>query len=148
MNNHIAQKALRTQNESRDEAERASVQAWGKGHPMGNEDRFATPGAFAPLPQAADASHYVLRLYVAGMAPHSLRAVSTVRAICEEHLQSRYSLEIIDIYQNPALAEGEQIIAAPTLIKRWPEPLCRIVGDLSHPDRVLLALDLSPVGPG
>jgi circadian clock protein KaiB len=85
---------------------------------------------------------YVLRLYVTGMTPRSTRAIENVRAICEEHLQGRYDLEVIDIYQQPVLAKGEQIIAAPTLIKQLPAPLRRIIGDLSNTERVLVGLDL------
>lgn len=85
---------------------------------------------------------YVLRLYVTGMTPRSIRAVENVRAICEEHLQGRYDLEVIDIYQQPTLAKGEQIIAAPTLIKKLPLPLRQVIGDMSSTERVLLGLDL------
>lgn len=85
---------------------------------------------------------YVLRLYVTGMTPRSTEAINRIKAVCEEHLKGRYDLEVIDIYQKPELAEGEQIIAAPTLIKRLPLPLSRLVGDLSNEERVLLGLDL------
>ena len=85
---------------------------------------------------------YVLRLYVTGMTPRSTRAVENVRTICEEHLHGRYDLEVIDIYQQPTLAKGEQIVAAPTLIKKLPLPLRRVIGDLSSTERVLLGLDL------
>jgi circadian clock protein KaiB len=88
------------------------------------------------------AERYVLRLYVTGMTPRSTRAVENVRTICEEHLHGRYDLEVIDIYQQPTLAKGEQIIAAPTLVKKLPLPLRRVIGDLSNTDRVLLGLDL------
>lgn len=88
------------------------------------------------------AERYVLRLYVAGMTPRSTRAVENVRAICEERLHGRYDLEVIDIYQQPTLAKGEQIIAAPTLIKKLPLPLRRVIGDLSSIERVLVGLDL------
>jgi circadian clock protein KaiB len=88
--------------------------------------------------------HNVLRLYVTGMTPRSTRAVENVRLICEEHLQGRYDLEVIDIYQQPILAKGEQILAAPTLIKKLPLPLRRVIGDLSNTERVLLGLDLRP----
>ena len=91
-----------------------------------------------------DREHYVLRLYVTGMTPRSTRAVENVRAICEQHLQGRYDLEVIDIYQQPTLAKGEQIIAAPTLIKKLPLPLRRVIGDLSSTEKVLLGLDLRP----
>jgi circadian clock protein KaiB len=87
---------------------------------------------------------YVLRLYVTGLTPRSARAIQNVRTICEEHLHGRYELEIIDVYQQPALAKGEQIVAAPTLIKKLPLPLRRIIGDMSSEDRVLIGLDLRP----
>lgn len=89
---------------------------------------------------------YVLRLYVTGMTPRSTQAIVTLKAICEEHLAGRYDLEVIDIYQQPTLALGEQIIAAPTLIKKLPLPLRRLIGDLSNEDRVLLGLDLHRKG--
>jgi len=87
---------------------------------------------------------YVLRLYVTGMTPRSARAVNNLRAICDEHLAGRYDLEVIDIYQQPALTKGEQIVAAPTLIKKLPLPMRRIIGDMSNRDGVLLGLDLVP----
>jgi len=90
------------------------------------------------------AENYVLRLYVVGMTPRSTRAIENIRNICEEHLKGRYELEIVDIYEHPSLAKGEQIIAAPTLIKKLPVPLRRMVGDLSNKERVLLGLDLRP----
>jgi circadian clock protein KaiB len=95
----------------------------------------------------AESQRYVLRLYVTGMTPRSIRAVQNVRAICEQHLRGRYDLEVIDIYQQPTLAKGEQIIAAPTLIKRLPLPLRKIIGDMSSTERVLLGLDLQPSPP-
>lgn len=85
---------------------------------------------------------YILRLYVTGSTPRSARAISNIRAICEDHLQGRYDLEVIDIAQHPALAEGEQIIAAPTLIKTLPLPLRRFIGDMSETRRILVGLDL------
>jgi circadian clock protein KaiB len=85
---------------------------------------------------------YVLRLYVTGMTLRSAEAFSSIKAICEEHLHGKYDLEVIDIYKHPALARDEQIIAAPTLIKRLPVPLRRLVGNLSQEDRVLFGLDL------
>jgi circadian clock protein KaiB len=85
---------------------------------------------------------YVLRLYVTGTTPRSIRAIANLRKICEEHLQGRYDLEVIDLYQQPHLAEGDQIVAAPTLIKKLPSPLRRIIGDMSNTDQVLVGLDL------
>jgi circadian clock protein KaiB len=83
-----------------------------------------------------------LRLYVAGVTPNSVRAIANLKRICEEHLQGHYTLEVIDLYQQPELAEGEQIIAAPTLIKQLPLPLRRVIGDMSNQERVLVGLDL------
>ena len=85
---------------------------------------------------------YVLRLYVTGMTARSARAVENLRVICNERLAGRYDLEVIDIYQQPILTRGEQIIAAPTLIKKLPLPMRRLVGDMSDRERVLLGLDL------
>lgn len=87
-------------------------------------------------------AHYVLRLYVTGHTPLSTRAIVRIRKICEEHLQGRYELEVVDIAKNPTLAAGEQIIAAPTLIKKLPLPLRRFIGDMSQTERILLGLDL------
>jgi circadian clock protein KaiB len=86
---------------------------------------------------------YVLRLYIAGMTSRSTEAFSSIKAICEKYLQGRYDLEVIDIYQQPALARDEQIIAAPTLVKQLPAPLRRLVGNLSQEERVLIGLDLN-----
>jgi len=94
--------------------------------------------------KAAAGRKYVLRLYVTGMTPRSLRAITNIKKICEEHLKGRYDLEVIDIYQSPTLAEGEQIIAAPTLIKRLPLPLRRFIGDMTSTGKILLGLDLRP----
>jgi circadian clock protein KaiB len=90
---------------------------------------------------------YVLRLYVTGMTPRSARAVENLRTVCEEYLEGRYDLEVIDIYQQPALTKGEQIIAAPTLVKKLPLPMRRIIGDMSNRDGLLLGLDLVPSPP-
>jgi len=87
---------------------------------------------------------YLLRLYVTGTTGKSVRAIQNVRRICEEHLQGQYDLEVVDIYKNLPLARGDQIIAAPTLIKRLPEPLRRLIGDMSDEQRVLVGLDVRP----
>jgi circadian clock protein KaiB len=87
---------------------------------------------------------YVLRLYVAGLTPKSTLAVTNIKKICEEHLAGRYSLEVIDLYKRPALADGEQIIAAPTLLKKLPLPLRRFIGDMSNTEKILVGLDLRP----
>jgi circadian clock protein KaiB len=92
--------------------------------------------------EGSGSEKYVLRLYIAGMTPKSVHAISNIKKICEEYLNGRYDLEVIDLYQTPQLAKGEQIIAAPTLIKKLPFPLRRIIGDMSSTERVLVGLDL------
>jgi circadian clock protein KaiB len=87
---------------------------------------------------------YLLRLYVTGTTGRSMRAIQNVRRICDEHLRGLYDLEVVDIYKNLPLARGDQIIAAPTLIKRLPVPLRRLIGDMSDEQRVLVGLDLRP----
>jgi len=106
--------------------------------------KHATPDGHDAFEAAVahDKARYVLRLYVTGTTRNSTRAIVNIRNICEEHLQGRYELEIVDISQHPTLAEGEQIIAAPTLIKKLPLPLRRFIGDMSQTDRILLGLDL------
>jgi circadian clock protein KaiB len=89
---------------------------------------------------------YLLRLYVAGATPKSTQAIVNIKKICEEHLKGRYDLEVIDIYQQPTLAKGEQIIAAPTLVKKLPLPLRRFIGSMADMERILVGLDLKPVG--
>ena len=86
--------------------------------------------------------HYHLKLYVAGQSPKSVNAIVNIKAICEEFLQGRYDLDVIDLYQQPQLATGDQIIALPMLVRMDPLPLRRIIGDLSNIERVLLSLDL------
>jgi circadian clock protein KaiB len=90
---------------------------------------------------------HVLRLYVTGVTGKSMRAIENVRRICEEHLKGEYELEVIDLYKNLPLARGDQIIAAPTLIKRLPLPLRRLIGDMSDEARVLVGLDVRPRPP-
>lgn len=94
-------------------------------------------------PVAADASRYILRLFVTGQTRRSVRAVENVRQICERHLKDRYDLEVVDIYQQPELAARHQLIAAPTLIKEMPLPIRRLVGDMSDNARVLSGLNLA-----
>ena len=86
--------------------------------------------------------HYNLRLYVAGQTSKSLQAFANLKKICEAHLQGRYTIEVIDLIENPQLAKGDQILAIPTLVRRLPEPLRKIIGDLSNTERVLVGLDL------
>lgn len=87
---------------------------------------------------------YVLRLFITGMTPNSKKAVENIKNICQEHLEGRYELEVIDMYQQPDLAAGEQIIAAPTLVKILPSPLKRLIGDLSDTEKVLSGLNIRP----
>jgi circadian clock protein KaiB len=91
------------------------------------------------------APRYLLRLYVSGMSPRSTAALASIKELCEEQLQGRYELEVIDIYQHPQLAVDEQIVAVPTLVRHLPEPLRRIIGDLSNHERLLMGLDLRPL---
>ena len=107
-----------------------------------NKEVSITTEQFEKLAAQHPQDKYVLRLYVAGQNPKSAQAILNIRKICEEHLKGRYQLEVIDIYQQTALARGEQIIAAPTLIKYLPLPLKRIIGDLSKTDKVIFGLDL------
>lgn len=97
-----------------------------------------------PEAETASEEKYVLRLYVAGATAKSLTAIKVIREICENHLNGRYDLEVIDIYKQPKLARGEQIIAVPTLIKRLPLPLRKFIGDLTETEKVLLGLDIKP----
>ena len=95
------------------------------------------------LQETGQAKH-LLRLYIAGLTPRSTKAIANVKQICEEYLKDRYDLEVIDIYQQPKLAQGEQIIAAPTLIKKLPPPLRRLIGDMSDKEKFLVGIDLRP----
>jgi circadian clock protein KaiB len=94
------------------------------------------------LRKTAIKSRYELKLYVTGTSPRSGQAIANVRSLCEEYLKGRYDLEVIDIYQQPAVAVTEQIIAAPTLIKKSPAPTRRMIGDLSDRDKILVGLNI------
>ena len=89
---------------------------------------------------------YDLRLYVAGQSPRSVRALENLRKVCDEHLAGRYRVEVIDLLVNPALARGDEIVAVPTLVRKLPEPIRKIIGDLSDTDRVLVGLQVRPLG--
>jgi circadian clock protein KaiB len=99
-----------------------------------SEDRMTIPASAEPT--------YSLRLYVAGQTLKSTLALMNLKQICEEHLQERYEIEVIDLLENPQLARGDQILAIPTLVRRLPEPIKKIIGDLSNSERVLVGLDL------
>jgi circadian clock protein KaiB len=109
---------------------------------MTKKRRNGVRATFEKAAQTPPEERYVLRLYVTGMTNRSERAVRNLQAICDEYLKGRYDLEVVDIYQQPVLAKGEQIIAAPTLIKKLPLPMRRIIGDMSNRQRTLLGLDL------
>jgi len=98
----------------------------------------------ALLPTAETHETQILRLYIAGQTPRSVAAFANLKRICEQHLAGRYRIEIIDLIQNPQLAAGDQILAVPTLVRRLPEPVRKIIGDLSNTDRVLVGLDVRP----
>lgn len=91
-----------------------------------------------------NSEQFQLRLYVAGQTPKAARAIANLRRICEEHLAGRYSIEVVDLLDNPALGRGDQILALPTLVRKLPPPMKKIIGDLSNTDRVLVGLDLRP----
>jgi circadian clock protein KaiB len=96
---------------------------------------------------AADDGRVHLRLYVAGQTPKSLAAIANLKRLCEEHLAGRYTIEVVDLQVTPQLAAGDQIVAVPTLIRRLPPPLRRVIGDLSNAERVLVGLDMLPRPP-
>ena len=98
------------------------------------------PGSKKPKPE-----HWKLRLYVAGQTARSITAFANLKGLCEEHLAGRYQIEVIDLLKQPQLAQGDQIIAIPTLVRKLPEPIKRVVGDLSNLERVLVGMDLQEV---
>jgi circadian clock protein KaiB len=95
--------------------------------------------------RAARDEHWQLRLYVAGQTPKCLTAFANLKKICEEHLKGQYEIEIIDLLETPALAQGDQILAVPTLVRKLPQPVRKIIGDLSNTERVLVGLDVRRV---
>ncbi len=94
--------------------------------------------------RAANANSYMLRLYVAGQTPKCVTAFANLKKICDEHLAGQYQIEVVDLLENPKLARGDQILAIPTLVRKLPEPVRKIIGDLSNTERVLVGLDLQP----
>jgi circadian clock protein KaiB len=97
--------------------------------------------------QAKDAEErWQLRLYVAGQTPKSIAAFANLKKICAEHLEGKYHIEVVDLLMNPQLAKGDQILAVPTLVRKLPEPVKKIIGDLSNTERVLVGLDIKPLG--
>jgi circadian clock protein KaiB len=102
------------------------------------------PAPSKARPAKAESDTFSLRLYVAGQTPKSLAAFANLKKICEEHLAGRYQIEVIDLLENPQLARGDQILAIPTLVRKLPESVRKIIGDLSNTERVLIGLDLLP----
>ena len=107
------------------------------GRPQQNNDRQVRP--FKP-------PVWELRLYVAGMTPTSIRAFENLKKLCEEHMHGAYRIQVVDLLERPTLARGDQIVAVPTLVRRLPTPVKKIIGDLSNTERVLVGLDLRPAG--
>ncbi len=114
---------------------------------MSKETLPSATAAFEAALRASRNQRYELRLYIAGLTPRSQEALRNVTRICEERLAGRYTLQVIDIYQNPVLASGEQIIAAPTLIRALPLPLRKLIGSMADEEKVLVGLDLKPITP-
>ena len=98
-------------------------------------------------PEQSDAKEWNLRLYVAGQTPRSIAAFANLKRLCEEHLSGRYTIEIVDLLKHPQLAAGDQIVAIPTLVRKLPEPLRKIVGDLRDTERALVGLQIRPASP-
>jgi circadian clock protein KaiB len=98
----------------------------------------------ASLVKKPDAERWNLRLYVAGQTERSVRAFDNLKKLCEEHLAGKYAIEVIDLLRDPKLARGDQIVAVPTLVRKLPAPVRKIIGDLSNTERVLVGLDLRP----
>ncbi|HEX2967349.1 MAG TPA: circadian clock KaiB family protein [Syntrophorhabdaceae bacterium] len=94
--------------------------------------------------ETSDSPEWNLRLYVAGETPKSLTALANLKKICEQHLAGKYRIEVVDLLRNPGLAKGDQILALPTLVRKLPQPVKKIIGDLSNTERVLVGLDLRP----
>jgi circadian clock protein KaiB len=113
----------------------------GGGSTPGKSALTAAPGGRAKTRKPEE---WELRLYVAGNTPNSIAAFGNLQQICEKHMGGRYRIEIIDLFENPQLARGDQIIAIPTLVRRLPTPIKKIIGDLSNAERVLVGLDLKP----
>jgi circadian clock protein KaiB len=114
---------------------------------MAEKKQKKVPSAKTELEKAAEESdhqQYVLRLFVAGATSRSEQAIRNVRALCEKHLAGRFELDVVDIYQQPELAKGEQIIAAPTLVKKLPEPLRRLIGNMLQEEKFLVGMDIRP----
>lgn len=100
------------------------------------------------MANAIDAETWELRLYVAGSSPKCLAAFARLKKMCEEHIPGRYRIEVVDLLEKPQLAEGDEILAIPTLVRRLPPPICKIIGDLSNTERTLVGLQIRPLPAG
>jgi circadian clock protein KaiB len=106
--------------------------------------KLRRPSNGQPSTNDVDAASWNLRLYVAGQTPRSLTAFKNLKEICEAYLKGKYHIEVIDLMENPTLARGDQILAIPTLVRKLPQPIRKIIGDLSNTERVLVGLDIQP----
>jgi circadian clock protein KaiB len=106
--------------------------------------RATNANGHSPLADGDEPRQWNLRLYVAGQTPHSLSAFKNLKELCEEYLKGKYHIEVVDLMENPALARGDQILAVPTLVRKLPQPIRKIIGDLSNTERVLVGLDIQP----
>ncbi len=111
---------------------------------MKNSAPAKKPRATKRSNHRAKPEHYILRLYVAGQTPRCVQAFANLKKICEEHLAGRYEIEVVDLLENPRLAAGDQILAIPTLVRKLPPPVRKIIGDLSNTERVLVGLAIEP----
>jgi circadian clock protein KaiB len=107
--------------------------------------RKAKPSVMSAAKAKEAKDLWQLRLYIAGQTPKSVAAFANLKVICEEHLCGKYTIEVVDLLENPKLARGDQIVAIPTLVRKLPQPLRKIIGDLSNTERVLIGLDLRPM---
>jgi circadian clock protein KaiB len=124
---------------------RTSPAVNGRRNPTGEKSPSRVKSSRSPrTSDPTAASFWNLRLYVAGQTPKSLAAFANLRRICEEHLKGRYTIEVIDLVKNPQLAQGDQILAIPTLVRKLPSPMKKIIGDLSNTERFLVGFDLKP----
>jgi len=112
--------------------------------PPTKKQRQKSTNGRAPQAASEDKNHWNLRLYVAGQTPRSVTAFRNLKEICEEYLKGQYHIEVIDLMENPTLARGDQILAVPTLVRKLPQPIRKIIGDLSNTERVLVGLDIQP----
>ena len=113
---------------------------------MEKRERSQDPLAVDEAAEHGEEPFYELRLYIAGETPKSVLALANLKRLCEQHLKGKYRIEIVDLVKHPQRAQADQIIAIPTLVRRLPEPLSKIIGDLSNTERVLVGLDIIPLG--